>query len=114
MGAPSGGRMPPSYPASQADARMVMVQEQIVARGVKDPRVLEAIRTVPRHLFLDPASLPLAHADQPLPIGHGQTISQPYIVALMAESLALQPGDRVLEVGSGSGYLAAVLSMLAL
>jgi protein-L-isoaspartate(D-aspartate) O-methyltransferase len=91
-----------------------MVEEQIAARGVQDPRVLEAMRTVPRHLFLDPASLPLAHADQPLPIGFGQTISQPYIVALMAESLALRPGDRVLEVGSGSGYLAAVLSMLAL
>jgi protein-L-isoaspartate(D-aspartate) O-methyltransferase len=91
-----------------------MVQEQIAARGVREPRVLEAMRTVPRHLFLEPSSLPLAYADQPLPIGHGQTISQPYLVALMAESLALRPGDRVLEVGSGSGYLAAVLSMLAL
>jgi len=94
--------------------RETMVRDQIQARGVRDPRVLEAMRAVPRHLFV-PAGLALeAHADRPLPIGSGQTISQPYIVAAMAEALELTGTERVLEVGSGSGYMAAVLSLLAL
>ena len=112
-GVPGGGELPPSYSDPQAQAREVMVQEQIIARGIQDPRVLAALLRVPRDRFLEPWQLPLAHGDHPLPIGCGQTISQPYIVALMAQSLALGPGDRVLEVGSGCGYMAAVLSLLA-
>jgi protein-L-isoaspartate(D-aspartate) O-methyltransferase len=107
------GGAAPADSALLAQARRTMVREQIACRGVTDPRVLEAMGAVPRHLFLEPGQQALAHADQPLPIGHGQTISQPYIVALMAQSLALRPGDRVLEVGSGCGYMAAVLSRLA-
>ena len=103
----------PATAAALRAAREAMVREQIAARGVRDPRVLEALRTVPRHRFLDPALAALAHADRPLPIGHGQTLSQPYIVAAMAEALALDGSERVLEVGSGSGYMAAVLSHLA-
>ena len=94
-------------------ARAHMVETQIAARGVTDPRVLEALRQVPRHRFVPPGALDQAHADHPLPIGAGQTISQPYIVAYMAEALALRGHERVLEVGSGSGYMAAVLSRLA-
>ena len=90
-----------------------MVREQIAARGVRDQRVLHAMRTVPRHRFVPAAFQPRAYSDAPLPIGRGQTISQPYIVAFMAEALALRGGERVLEVGSGSGYAAAVLSLLA-
>jgi protein-L-isoaspartate(D-aspartate) O-methyltransferase len=93
-------------------AREAMVQEQIAARGVRDRQVLEAMRKVPRHLFVPPAMQPYAYRDSPLPIGHEQTISQPYIVAFMTEALALKPGDRVLEVGTGSGYQAAVLAVL--
>lgn len=89
-----------------------MVENQILTRGVSDPRVLEAMRAVPRHRFVPAGLLPQAHADHPLPIGQGQTISQPYIVAYMAEMLALRGHERVLEVGSGSGYMAAVLSLL--
>jgi len=89
-----------------------MVRTQIAARGISDPRVLEALRQVPRHLFV-PASLQdEAYGDHPLPIGLGQTISQPYIVAYMAEELRLLGHERVLEVGSGCGYAAAVLSLL--
>jgi protein-L-isoaspartate(D-aspartate) O-methyltransferase len=90
-----------------------MVAEQIERRGVKDPRVLEAMRQVPRHEFVPEAERDEAYDDRPLPIGHGQTISQPYIVALMTESLALKGTEKVLEVGTGSGYQAAVLSLLA-
>jgi protein-L-isoaspartate(D-aspartate) O-methyltransferase len=97
----------------RADERARMVEEQIAARGVKDPRVLEAFREVPRHLFVPEAHQRLAYADQPLPIGEGQTISQPYIVAYMTELLNLEPGDRVLEVGTGSAYQAAIASQLA-
>lgn len=93
-------------------ARRAMVQQQIAARGVRDQRVLDAMRKVPRHLFVPPAMQHYAHMDSPLLIGHEQTISQPYIVAFMTEALALKPGDRVLEVGTGSGYQAAVLSVL--
>jgi protein-L-isoaspartate(D-aspartate) O-methyltransferase len=93
-------------------ARELMVQYQIAARGVRDQRVLQAMRTVPRHLFVPPGMQPYAYLDNPLPIGYEQTISQPYIVGFMTEALALKPGDRVLEVGTGSGYQAAVLSVL--
>lgn len=96
-----------------ADARQRMVEEQIRARGVKDSRVLSAMRTVPRHLFVPAGEREGAYADRPLPIGSGQTISQPYIVALMSSLLEIGPRDRVLEVGTGSGYQAAVLSRLA-
>ena len=90
-----------------------MVAEQLEARGIRSPRVLHAMRTVPRHRFVPEPYRARAHHDGPLPIGRGQTISQPYIVAYMAEALELQGGERVLEVGSGSGYAAAVLSLLA-
>jgi len=90
-----------------------MVREQIEARGVRDERVLEAMRTVPRELFVPERYRDRAYEDGPLPIGEGQTISQPYIVALMASSLKLSPGDRALEVGAGSGYAAAVIGRIA-
>ena len=93
--------------------REAMVEEQIEARGVRDRRVLEAMRTVPRHLFVPEVDPRIAYMDHPLPIGHGQTISQPYMVAFMCEVARLSPDDRVLEVGTGSGYGAAVLSRLA-
>ena len=87
-----------------------MVKDQIEARGISDPGVLRAMRTVPRHLFVDEALQGKAYEDYPLPIGHGQTISQPYIVALMSSLLEVKPGMKVLEIGTGSGYQAAVLS----
>jgi protein-L-isoaspartate(D-aspartate) O-methyltransferase len=93
--------------------RLRMVEEQIEARGVKDKRVLEAMRRVPRHRFVPADVTHLAYEDSALPIGHGQTISQPYIVAYMTEALDVQPHHRVLEIGTGSGYQAAVLSGLA-
>jgi len=93
-------------------ARLAMVAGQIAARGVKDPRVLDAMRAVPRHEFVPATLREDAYGDSPLPIGHGQTISQPYIVALMTELARPSPSDRVLEVGTGSGYQAAVLSQL--
>jgi protein-L-isoaspartate(D-aspartate) O-methyltransferase len=96
-----------------ANARHVMVDEHLRPRGIRDPRVLDAMGSVPREKFVPLELVPHAYADRPLPIGAGQTISQPYIVALMAEALALQPTDTVLEVGTGSGYAAAVLSILA-
>jgi len=95
-----------------ARARLAMVADQIAARGVRDPRVLDAMRAVPRHEFVPAAVRDDAYVDSPLPIGHGQTISQPYIVALMTELARPSPSDRVLEVGTGSGYQAAVLSRL--
>jgi protein-L-isoaspartate(D-aspartate) O-methyltransferase len=96
-----------------AQARKRMVAEQIVARGVMDRRVLEAMETVPRHLFVPQHLRSLSYQDSPLPIGSGQTISQPYIVAFMTELLSLKEGDKVLEIGTGSGYQAAVLSLMA-
>jgi protein-L-isoaspartate(D-aspartate) O-methyltransferase len=96
-----------------ARERLKMVEGQIEARGVRDARVLHAMRTVPRHLFVPISHQDSAYEDRPLPIGHGQTISQPYIVALMTEMLALSPEDRVLEIGAGSGYQAAILGSLA-
>jgi protein-L-isoaspartate(D-aspartate) O-methyltransferase len=94
------------------DARETMVREQIAARGIRDPRVIEALREVPRHAFVPEPERSRAYDDGPVSIGQGQTISQPYIVALMTELLRPQPGDRVLEVGTGSGYQAAVLARL--
>jgi protein-L-isoaspartate(D-aspartate) O-methyltransferase len=104
---------PAAPPDPQAAARARMVASQIEARGVKDGRVLQAMGTVERHRFVPPALHAEAYADRPLPIGLDQTISQPYIVALMTELAAVRPGARVLEVGTGSGYQAAVLSLLA-
>jgi protein-L-isoaspartate(D-aspartate) O-methyltransferase len=92
--------------------RLEMVQTQIAARGVQDPAVLDAMRTVPRHEFVPAEQVARAYQDRPLPIGEGQTISQPYIVALMTELLDVQPGEVVLEIGTGSGYQAAVLAKL--
>jgi protein-L-isoaspartate(D-aspartate) O-methyltransferase len=94
-------------------ARREMVARQIRNRGVRDERVLEAMQAVPRHLFVPDAHVDSAYADEPLPIGEGQTISQPFMVAAMAEALSLAGHERALEVGAGSGYQAAVLSLLA-
>ena len=93
--------------------REEMVRRQIEARGVGDTAVLRAMREIPRHSFVPEAPPAQAYADYPLPIGHGQTISQPYIVAFMAEAADISAGDRVLEIGTGSGYGAAVLAELA-
>lgn len=90
--------------------RMQMVELDIRDRGMKDPVVLGVMGQVPRHLFVDAPYRDRAYEDHPLPIGEGQTISQPYVVALMTEALQLKPGDRVLEIGTGSGYQAAVLA----
>jgi protein-L-isoaspartate(D-aspartate) O-methyltransferase len=90
-----------------------MVETQIAARGVRDARVLDAMREVPRHLFVPEPLRHDAYTDRPLPIGAGQTISQPYMVALMTEALAVRGMDRVLEIGTGSGYQTAVLARLA-
>jgi protein-L-isoaspartate(D-aspartate) O-methyltransferase len=94
-------------------ARDRMVERQIAARGIRDSRVLDAMRRVPRDAFVEEGSQEFAHEDSPLPISEGQTISQPYIVAFMLEAAEIGPGDRVLEVGAGSGYAAAVAAQLA-
>lgn len=94
-------------------ARERMVRDQIVPRRISDERVLSAMRTVPRHRFVPPDLRHLAYADAPLPIGHRQTISQPYIVALMTSLLELKEDDKVFEVGTGSGYQAAILAHIA-
>src|SRR5437660_12920696 len=100
-------------PASDfAAERQRMVQQQLEARGINDGRVLAAMAKVPREEFVPPESRAASYADGPLPIGYGQTISQPYIVAFMTEQLRLSPTDRVLEVGTGSGYQAAILAEL--
>ncbi|MGE0456174.1 MAG: protein-L-isoaspartate(D-aspartate) O-methyltransferase [Vicinamibacteria bacterium] len=96
--------------AALAERRERMVRGQIEARDVRDPATLAAMRKVPRHLFVAPEQALLAYEDHPLPIGGGQTISQPYIVAFMTEALGLGKRDRVLEIGTGSGYQAAVLA----
>src|SRR4051812_20026124 len=93
-------------------ARNRMVEVQIAKRGVRDRHVLEAMKRVPREAFVEPEFEEFAYEDGPLPIGNGQTISQPFIVALMIETAEVKPGDRVLEVGAGSGYAAAVLSRI--
>ena len=94
-------------------SRTAMVENQIRARGIADTRVLEAMSSVPRHCFVPEAVKKEAYDDRPLPIGNEQTISQPYIVAFMTQALRLQPSDRVLEIGTGSGYQAAVLAQIA-
>lgn len=93
--------------------REKMVQEQIIDRGIKDSRVIDAMRKIPRHLFVPDALLGRAYGDTALPIGDGQTITQPYMVAYLSEALGLRGNERVLEVGTGSGYQAAVLACLA-
>lgn len=105
-------RMPTAAGEDYAARRDQMVEEQLVARDITDPRVLEAMRTVPRHLFVPAPMRPFAYSDRPLPIGNGQTISQPYIVALMTQLLKVGPAQKVLEIGTGSGYQAAVLYKL--
>ena len=111
------GPTPPASPESAFDERReereAMVANQLAARGIRDARVLAALRRVPRHRFVSAADSAEAYADRPLPIGHGQTISQPYIVAYMSSALALSGNERVLEIGTGSGYQAAVLGELA-
>lgn len=98
---------------SVSDQRKRMVEEQLRARGIRDERVLDAMAEVPREIFVSPENRASAYGDFPVPIGAGQTISQPYIVAAMLEKLELRPSDRVLEVGTGTGYQAAVLGRLA-
>jgi protein-L-isoaspartate(D-aspartate) O-methyltransferase len=93
--------------------RQRMVETQLLPRGIKDPRVIAAMKKVPRHLFLDEALWPEAYEDHPVPIGEKQTISQPYIVGLMTEALKLTGREKILEIGTGSGYQAAILAELA-
>ena len=95
-----------------AEARRRMIERDLQGRDIRDPKVLEIMGRIPRHLFVEPSLRGKAYADYPLPIAEGQTISQPYIVALMTQILQVQPGERVLEVGTGSGYQAAVLAEL--
>jgi len=113
---PAPTASPTPAPATGDDAfaqqRAAMVEHTIAARDVSDPDVLRAMRSVPRHHFVPDEYQDQAYADHPLPIGYGQTISQPYIVAWMTELLALQAGEKVLEIGTGSGYQAAVLAEL--
>ncbi len=96
-----------------ARARKTMVETQLIPRGVRDERVLAAMLKVPRHLFVDEALRPQAYSDYPLPIGEGQTISQPFMVAFMTEALKLTGTERVLEIGTGSGYQTAILAELS-
>jgi protein-L-isoaspartate(D-aspartate) O-methyltransferase len=110
--AASGCGQKPAPVADLASERQRMVQEQLMPRGVHDKRVLAAISKVPREEFVPQDSRAASYTDQPLPIGYGQTISQPYIVAFMTEQLHPSSGDRVLEIGTGSGYQAAVLAEL--
>lgn len=99
------------YP--RADERSAMVERQIRARGISNPRVLDAMREIPRHIFIPRPYDSSAYDDNPLPIGNGQTISQPYIVALMTELLDPEHGDKLLEIGSGSGYQTAILATIS-
>lgn len=100
-----------TYP--RADERFRMVERQIISRGIKNPRILAAMRQIPRHIFVPIPYDRSAYEDSPLPIGNGQTISQPYIVALMTGLLNPGPDDRILEIGAGSGYQTAILAVLA-
>lgn len=113
MSSTGSGRVARTDADRFAQARRLMVERDVRARGVTDEAVLAAMVEVPREAFVEAELAWAAYDDHPLPIGHGQTISQPFIVAAMAEALQLRPTDRVLEVGSGSGYAAAVLSRLA-
>ncbi len=113
-GEPMSDRNLQSQEEQFARERQAMVERQIVARGVTDPLVLGAMKTVPRHEFVKPVDRQEAYRDGPLPIGQGQTISQPYIVALMSELMRLQGGERVLEIGTGSGYQTAVLAAMGM
>ena len=108
-------RLDPSMPTSREYARFRnrMVDEQLVKRGINDRRVLDAMRVMPRHLFVPEEFKPQAYDDRPVPIGEGQTISQPYIVAFMTERLRLKPHHSVLEIGTGSGYQTAILCHLS-
>ncbi len=108
----AAGASVPDLPGERGGDREAMVRDQVARRGVTDERVLDAMREVPRHEFVPASQRGRAYSDSPLPIGHGQTISQPYIVGYMTERLELEPGDRVLEVGTGSAYQAAVLAPL--
>jgi protein-L-isoaspartate(D-aspartate) O-methyltransferase len=105
--------LPAAAQDGYAEARAAMVEQQVRARGISDPAVLAAMERVPRHLFVPETSLAEAYEDKPLPIGYSQTISQPYVVALMTELLDLDDDDKVLEIGTGSGYHTAVLSRVA-
>jgi protein-L-isoaspartate(D-aspartate) O-methyltransferase len=102
-----------SHHDSLAVARLRMVDEQLRTRGIRDPRLLAAMTEVPRHEFIDKNYWSEAYSDRPLPVASGQTISQPYIVAAMIEALQVAPHDRVLEIGTGTGYEAAILSRLS-
>jgi len=116
MGSPEVSASAPGPSAEHAAldvARRRMVEEQLLARGIRDPRVLEAMSLVPRERFVDPALRSRAYGDHALPTAEGQTISQPYIVARMLELARLEPSDRVLEIGTGSGYQTALLARLA-
>lgn len=93
-------------------ARRLMVERQIIARGIQDPLVIDAMKRVPRHRFVEEALWAQAYSDNPLPIGEKQTISQPYMVALMTQALELKGGEKILEIGTGSGYQAAILSQI--
>jgi len=108
----------PTHPPVPTDpfaaAREELVETGVIGYGIEDPAVIQAMRAVPRHRFVPPEYWDQAYENHPLPIGYGQTISQPYIVALMTEALELEPGDRVLEIGTGSGYQAAVLLELGM
>ena len=101
-----------TIPLEYADDRELMVKRQLLARGLDDEPVISAMRRVPRHLFVPEERKGEAYEDRPLPIGHRQTISQPYMVAFMSEALKLKPADRVLEIGTGSGYQSAILGEL--
>ena len=105
----TGTRSQPDYDAQRA----AMVEQQLRGRDIRDRRVLDAMRKVPRHRFVPERVRSQAYADHPLPIGHDQTISQPYIVAFMTQALKIEPGHKVLEIGTGSGYQAAILGELA-
>lgn len=100
------------FSSNYEKARARMVEQQLIPRGINDPKVLEAMNYVPRHLFVEDALAGQAYGDHPLPVGMGQTISQPYIVALMTQALKLKGHETVLEIGTGSGYQAAILSRL--
>ncbi|MEK6665121.1 MAG: protein-L-isoaspartate(D-aspartate) O-methyltransferase [candidate division NC10 bacterium] len=113
LGAPLPRDLPGPPTARFARERERMVEEQLVRRGITDARVLEAMRKVPRHLFVEEALRDRAYGDHPLPIGEGQTISQPYIVGIMTQLLHLTGSEKVLEIGTGTGYQTAVLAELA-